>query len=163
MSNHNKICPNGCEFALRSTLLAYTAKEGEQYVDAEYHWRCKECGELVTPGSIIYKVGCATYNYVRSPEPCICTPEPAHEPEPAPEPTPSPEPIVTPQRIEPRFVPEQSTTTPAPEPVITAPLPKIRKPRSKPAATITVPVIPVISDTIPVVSVPTDIPKVSDE
>jgi len=55
-------------------------------------------------------------------------------------------------RVEPKFVPEPSVSVP-PAPVA---VPKVRKPRTKPAVTVTVPVAPIITETIPVVSVPAD-------
>lgn len=58
---HSKICQNGCIFAERSFLLSYTSKCGDNYVDAEYIWRCKKIDRLVTYDAPIRELGCATF------------------------------------------------------------------------------------------------------
>lgn len=183
---HQNSCKNGCEFAKQIHLMSYATKNADgTYSDADYLYKCSKIDRIISLDASVYELGCATYNYMRAEPACICTPQPEPEPEHVPEPIPTPvtvepavmvtgdltfpapaptpvvivEPIVP--RVEPKFVPEPSVSAP-PEPVAT-PIPevkKVRKPRSKPAVTVTVPVVPIISDNSPIVSVVTDTPAV---
>ena len=174
---HQQSCKNGCEFAKQIHLMSYATKNVDgTYSDADYLYKCTKIDRIISLDSTVFELGCATYNYVRAEPVCICTPDPT--PEPTPEPTPvvepTPEPAVTvtepapvpeqvvPEvpvaRVEPKFVPEPSVTVTEPTPI--PEVKKVRKPRSKPAVTVTVPVVPIISDNSPIVSVVTDTPAV---
>ena len=59
---HKNFCSNNCEFAKKLQLLSYTAKYGDNYIDADYLWRCTKIDQIITTDSAIVKLGCATYS-----------------------------------------------------------------------------------------------------
>ncbi len=56
------VCSNNCKFATRSMMLCYGTKQGDNYIDADYMWRCTIVDQLIMPDAILYKLGCGSYN-----------------------------------------------------------------------------------------------------
>ena len=57
------MCANNCKFALKSVFLSRAG------TDEEYLYRCKKIDRLITTDSVIYDLGCASYDYEGSKQP----------------------------------------------------------------------------------------------